>query len=178
MKRHLVASLVLASALGAPAALAGDPSNAIILLPVQRELGTFGLEYEHITGNTSVYLSGGLRNPVRSVRPIDAMLDVGLRFYPFAKAPRWFFIGPQIGVEYVNDTSEAVQYSNLNGKVAGFRVGAAAGISILLGDIFLITVSGGGEYFRDYVVDTDTGRLPTDQQNLGYFYKGGVGFAF
>jgi len=171
MNRHI---LILAAvlALGSSAARAADPQNALTLLPISRELGTFGLEYERAFGATSWFLAGQVVNPLNN-QPIRAGLDVGLRFFSFAPAPRWFFIGPHLGAEYFNGARTGIA-----AKTVGFRVGASAGLNLLIGDVLLLSGSIGGEYFRDYTLSTEDGELRTDQYDLRLIYRAGLGFAF
>ncbi len=169
---RLILILAAVTALGGSAAKAADPQNVITLLPISREVGTFGLEYERAFGATSWFLAGQVANPLDN-QPIRAGLDLGLRFYPFAPAPRWFFVGPHLGVEYFDAARTGIA-----AKTGGFRVGASAGLNLLIGDLVLLTGSVGGEYFRDYTFSTGDGEIRTDRYDLRLIYRAGLGFAF
>lgn len=179
MNRHIL-PLVLAAALSPAFAQAEESKDTLTLLPVARQLWTFGLEYEHGFGNTSWVLAGSVVNPLNG-QPVDAGLDVGLRFYPFSAAPRWFFIGPHLGGTFFNAAREGSGVAPPppgEVRTIGFNLGATAGVTLLFGEVFVISASAGGEYFREYFLSTETGGLPTARFDLRVIYRGAVGFAF
>lgn len=169
---RLIVCVAFAVGLASAPAAAAEPQNVITALGISRELGVFGLEYERAFGNTSWTLAGSLANPLNG-QPIQAGLDVGLRFYPFAPAPRWFFIGPHVGGEYYDAAR-----SGIAAKTAGFRLGASAGVNLVLFDALVLTGSAGGEYFRDYTISTENGEPRTARFDLRLIYRAGLGFAF
>lgn len=171
--------LSLLVALLSTTALASGSKSTLTLLPIARELGTFGLEYEHGFKNTTWFLAPSIVNPLNG-QPVDAGLDVGLRFYPFAPAPRWFFMGPHLGGSFYDGIRhhEGVVPPAGDVKTLGFRLGASAGVTVLLGDVLVLSASLGGEYFRDYYFTASDGRLPTARFDLRPIFRGAVGFAF
>jgi len=99
-------------------------------------------------------------------------LDMGVRFYPFSKAPGGFFVGPNVGVGYRDYNVSGTGYTG------GFRVGADAGFSLVLG-WFDLSLAVGYEFFRDYQATvTPFQFMPDGPGDLQIFYRGGVGVVF
>lgn len=167
--------LFLAGALLLPrCAQAAPPSNALTLQTRGRsDIATplaltpmVGLEIEHGLGATSFYAAPYAAAPWRGW-PFQMGLAIGLRFYPFSAAPGGFFIGPEGGLTYLHAPGA---------PTPGFHVGVLSGFSFVFGNALVLSIGGGGEYFRDYVVAN--GELTTDRQDLRLVFRGGVGFAF
>lgn len=172
MIRRIAPALVCAVALFSLPSLAVDVSkNAIVLLPVARTLGMFGLEWEHTSGHTGFFITPEVNN--FSAAPLEVALEMGIRFYPFSQAPGGFFVGPNIGLGY-RDHNEVAGY----GYTGGFRVGAEAGFSLVLG-WFDLSIAGGYEFFRDYQATMSPFQfLPDGPGDLRLFYRGGIGVVF
>ncbi len=179
MIRRIAPALVCAVALSALPSRAVEVSkNAFVLVPVIRPNGStsaslllYGLEWEHATGPTGFDLAPAV-NDFRGV-PVQVSLDMGVRFYPFSKAPGGFFVGPNIGVAY-RDYNEVAGY----GYTGGFQVGAEAGFSLVMG-WFDLSIAGGYEFFRNYWATTAPFQfLPDGPGDLRAFGRAGVGVVF
>jgi hypothetical protein len=169
---RLSLTLVLVAGLVATAAIAEEkPKAAIALLPVARDLGTFGLEYEAPVAGLGIFVSPSLRNPLRNA-PLLLGLDLGARFYPFAPSPRGFFVGPHLGAGYLNDVADGSL-----GATVDIRFGAMIGFTLVVGDVFFLSAGVGGEYFNEKVLRSG-GAIEQGGEDLRTVLRGALGLAF
>jgi hypothetical protein len=188
MARSLAPLSVAFALLAAPAALAADqqegPKNTITLLPVSHDLGRYGIEWERRAGPMTFHFGAGLKKPLDqnpfdpSLRQLDIELDLGLRFFAFSPAPGGFFVGPQVSVNYVHGPIRAGAPALT--VTGGGRVAVNLGYTLLVSNVFVLSVALGGEYYRFYEYGGGVfARVPGKPgENLGIALRGAVGFAF
>jgi hypothetical protein len=163
-------AVVLSVALPSTASAEDQPKAAFTIIPLARSFNTFGLEWEQPLAGMTFFITPTLENPLGS-NPLTLGLDLGLRFYPFAAAPRAFFIGPHLGAGYVNGLDTGAVGVQLEA-----RVGAVLGYTLLLADFFLISVGVGGEYANRQLISG--GQRTQGPEELRTLLRGAFGFAF
>jgi len=175
--RNATLAVLTIAAIAAPSAAAEEKAKAVFgadallrLRPGRTGLAV-GLEWEAPFAGMTGFVNPSLENPLTG-DPLHIDLDLGVRFYPFAPAPRAFFIGPFVGGGYVNGIP-----SGALGVQAEARVGVLLGLSLLLGDMFLLSAGVGGEYYNIKNILRD-GTIEAATENLGTVIRVSLGFAF
>ncbi|HZN92653.1 MAG TPA: hypothetical protein VFB81_08100 [Myxococcales bacterium] len=178
--RNATLAVLAAAAIAAPSAWAEEKPKAVVNgngawrpRPSEGRAGfAFGLEWEFPFAGMSGFLNPTLENPFNG-QPLHLDLDLGVRFYPFAPAPRVFFIGPYLGGGYINGGIPSGQL----GVQAEARVGVLLGLSLLLADWVFGSVAVGGEYYNIQNIYRD-GTIEQSTENLGTVVRAAIGFAF
>jgi len=178
--RNATLAALIAASFTATSAGAEEKAKAVFALDVPLRLrpsGDFswiaaGLEWEFPFAGMSGFINPSLENPLDG-SALNVNLDLGVRFYPLAPVPRAFFIGPYIGGAWINGDIPSGQ---LGIQLEG-RVGVLLGLSLLLGDLVLLSAAVGGEYYNIHYYMQD-GTFPQGPQNLGTVVRVLAGFAF
>jgi len=178
MARPLASLSVALALLAAPAAFAAEegPKNTITViwrgsLPIAYELGMYGIEWERGAGPMTFYFAPSMGNPLS--QPLTVGLDVGLRFFAFSPAPGGFFVGPQLSGQYIHGPLPGRPSLTMTG---GAKVGAVFGYTLLVNNVFVVSIAVGGEYFRFY--EYNGGAITQVREDLGIVLRGALGFAF
>lgn len=182
MARPLASLSVALALLAAPTALAEEgPKNTATLLwrdslPLADGLGMFGIEWERAAGPMTFYFAPSMANPL--TEPLTVGLDIGLRFFAFSPAPGGFFVGPQVSAKYIHGPLPGRPPLTITG---GVKVGALFGYTLLVNNLFVVSIAVGGEYFRfyEYSPGGEIAQVPGKYgENLGGTLRGALGFAF
>ncbi|HEY8208183.1 MAG TPA: hypothetical protein VIG99_11920 [Myxococcaceae bacterium] len=178
--RNFTLAVLAAATLAGSSARAEEKPKAVVAVDVPWRLRpsgsyswfAFGLEWEFPFAGMSGFINPSLENPVNG-SPLNIGGDIGVRFYPLSAVPRVFYIGPYIGGTWINATRVS---TSLGVQIEG-RVGVLLGLSLLLGDMFLVSAGVGGEYYNIHELLQDGSFVQTNQ-NLGTVIRASVGFAF
>jgi hypothetical protein len=177
--RNLTLAAMAAATLAGSAARAEEKPKAVFAVDAPWRLRPagdyswigFGLEWEFPFAGMSGFINPSLENPIDG-HPLNIGGDIGVRFYPLSVMPRVFYIGPYLGGTWINGT----RGTQVGVQIEG-RVGVMLGLSLLLGDLFLVSAGVGGEYYNIHELLQD-GSFTQTVQNLGTVVRGSVGFAF
>lgn len=178
--RNLTLAALAAATLAGSSARAEEKAKAVVAVDAPWRLRPagdlswvgFGLEWEFPFAGMSGFINPSLENPLDG-SPLNIGGDIGVRFYPLSVVPRVFYIGPYVGGTWINGTRQGLQ---VGAQIEG-RVGVLLGLSLLLGDIFLVSAGVGGEYYNIHELLQD-GSFNQTAQNLGTVVRASVGFAF
>lgn len=172
MSSRWAAALAALAALACASGASADPRFTVTWHPLA--LFTYGWQFEfeatpsrwlslHATPTTVITVDDGVP------RPLAFAMDVGVRAFPFGRAPSGFLVGAHFGAASWDIASFAPAQDGF-----GLRGGVTVGYTFVFGRRFVLSVGGGVEYLRS----TPAGQGAESYGHVFPFLRLAVGVAF
>ncbi len=142
-----------------PTDVSAHPTHTLTIDPGSMALGIVKVEYESaISSWSSVYVAPSVlafKSPLLS-EPQDSSLvaagvDTGVRFFFTGRAPEGVWIGPQVGLAYVQGSVNGEQAS-----AVGYDCAALFGGTVLVANVVDVSAGLGVAYVNEQVAVGDT----------------------